>query len=174
MSDVKYLTIAEAAAALKCSERTLRRRAANGKIEAIEVARQGGKAWMIPQHVIERAASSADESAAVAAQARPSAALDSASAARLERVESTLEQMKAYVAGQLNTREAVREDVKSTLTEALAPIVAQLEALRMENERLRDQIVAERAERASQEEQRESGFWANLWGRKRGQLPPRE
>jgi septal ring factor EnvC (AmiA/AmiB activator) len=174
MSDTELLTIPQAAAILKCSERTLRRHAASGKIEAIEVSRQGGKAWMIPKHIIERAATVAATNSDTATEARPSAALDQASAARLEHVESTLEQVKAYLAGQINTRETVREDVKLALDEALTPIAAAINALRIENERLRDQIVAERAERAAERDERPRGFWANITRSKRGQLPPGE
>jgi excisionase family DNA binding protein len=172
MSDPELLTIPEAAAILRCSERTLRRRAATGKIEAVEVPRQGGKAWMIPEHAVHGAAGSAAGSAASAAPNAASAASDPASAAAIVRLETQLANVQAFLAGQINTREAVREDVKLALDDALAPIVAALAALQRENEKLRDQIVAERAERAIEREDQPRGFWANITGRKRGQLPP--
>ncbi len=165
MSEPELLTIPQAAAILQCSERTLRRRAQLGKIEAIEIQTQGGKAWRIPKRAVISAAPSATATT-------PSAANDPAHAATLAKLETELSQVKAFLAGQINTREAVREDVKLALDEALTPIAAALDALRTENERLRDQIVAERAERAAERDQEPRGFWANITRSKRGHLPP--
>jgi DNA repair exonuclease SbcCD ATPase subunit len=172
MQEIKYLTVSQAAAALGKSERSIRRQCAAGKLEAIEVLQQGGKAWQIPESAIERAANRGQDAEPHAASNAASAPLVAADAATIARLETQLQNVQAFLAGQINTREAVREDVKAVLDDALAPIVTALEAFQRENERLRDQIVAERPERAIERQQEPGGFWANIWGRKRGQLPP--
>jgi excisionase family DNA binding protein len=174
MTDANYLTVSQAAARLGKSERSIRRQCAAGKLDAMEVLQQGGKAWQIPEAAVERAATGRTIAASDAAAVPDAAPIVAADAATIARLETQLQNVQAFLAGQINTRQAVREDVKLALDEALAPIAAALDALRSENERLRDQIVAERAERAAERDQEPRGFWANITRSKRGQLPPGE
>ncbi len=131
MSDPDLIPLAEAAALMKMPERTLRRRCVAGTVAAKLVPNpRGGTAWMVERAAID---------AATTQPGAASAAVAATDAATLQRLESDVAQIKAFVAGQLTTREALREEVSQALDASLGPLLARLEELAAENAALKAQ-----------------------------------
>lgn len=130
-----WLSTSQAAAALGQSERTIRRKCAAGKLACREVSTKGGPAWQVHRDAVARGQPDAASADAAATLSRPGP--------DVEKLSADVQQIKAYLAGQVNTRESVREDVRAALEEVLNPIVESLEALHAENARLRAALEAD-------------------------------
>jgi hypothetical protein len=90
----------------------------------------GGTAWMVQRAAID---------AATTQPGAASAEVAVSDAATLQRLESDVQQIKAFVAGQLTTREALRDEVSAALDASLSPLLLRLEELAAENAELRAQ-----------------------------------
>jgi predicted DNA-binding transcriptional regulator YafY len=152
MADDTRLTVSQAAAALGVSERTIRRRCTSGKLAAELVSTESGATWLIPIESLGLQPSllpSAEPAAPAAATTPP----------ELARLETDVQQIKAFLAGQINSREAMREDIGAALAQALSPVLMKLDELQAENSALR-------AELAAQRPQPGRSWWRNLIARK--------
>jgi excisionase family DNA binding protein len=152
MSEETRLTVSQAAAALGVSERTIRRRCENGKLAGELVSTESGATWLIPIESLGLQPSllpSAEPAAPAAATTPP----------ELARLETDVQQIKAFLAGQINSREAMREDIGAALAQALSPVLMKLDELQAENSALR-------AELAAQRPQPGRSWWRNLIARK--------
>ncbi len=152
MSDTSRLTASQAAAALGVSERTIRRRCAAGKLAGELVSTESGATWLIPLDALEIRSSEIQP-------AEPTAPGAATTPAELARLETDVQQIKAYLAGQINSREAMREDISAALTQALSPVLMKLNELQEENSALRAQLAAQRPQPGRRP-------WANLLNRK--------
>jgi uncharacterized protein (UPF0210 family) len=131
MSDTELVPLPQAAALMGMSERTLRRRCKAGTVAAQLVPNPaGGTAWMVERAAIDAATTQPGAASAVIA---------ATDAATLKRLENDVQQIKSFVAGQLTTREALRDEVSAALDASLSPLLARLEALATENAELRAQ-----------------------------------
>ncbi len=109
---------------MKMSERTLRRRCKAGTVAARLVPNPaGGTAWMVERAAIDAA----------------SAEVAVSDAATLQRLDSDVQQIKSFIAGQLTTREALRDEVSAALDASLSPLLLRLEELAAENASLKAQ-----------------------------------
>jgi hypothetical protein len=124
MSDLELIPLPQAAALMKMSERTLRRRCKAGTVAARLVPNPaGGTAWMVERAAIDAA----------------SAEVAVSDAATLQRLDSDVQQIKSFIAGQLTTREALRDEVSAALDASLSPLLLRLEELAAENASLKAQ-----------------------------------
>jgi excisionase family DNA binding protein len=152
MSTDSRLTVSQAAAALGVSERTIRRRCDAGKLAGELVSTESGATWLIPLDALGIRSSEIEP-------AEPAAPVAATTPAELARLETDVQQIKAYLAGQINSREAMREDIGAALRAALAPLQESIELLTEENIKLRAELAAQRPQPGRR-------FWANLLGRK--------
>jgi excisionase family DNA binding protein len=153
MADDTRLTVSQAAAALGVSERTIRRRCTSGKISAKLVSTESGATWLIPLDALGIRSSEIEP-------AEPAAPVAATTPAELARLETDVQQIKAYLAGQINSREAMREDIGAALRAALAPLQESIEQLTEENIKLQSELAAQRPQPGRRS-------WLNLFSRKR-------
>jgi hypothetical protein len=131
MSEPELIPLPQAAALMGMSERTLRRRCKAGTVAAKLVPNPaGGTAWMVERAAID---------AATTQPGAASAAVAVNDATTLQRLETDVQQIKAFVAGQLTTREALRDEVSAALDASLSPLLLRLEELAAENAALKAQ-----------------------------------
>jgi excisionase family DNA binding protein len=153
MSTLERLTVSQAAAALGVSESTIRRRCISGKLPAQQVTIESGPAWMIDAAAVE-----ATSSGAVALRA-PSL--------ELEKLGNDVREIRAFLAGQIATREDTRDELAAVVARALQPLAESIERITEENEKLRAELRA-----ASQNDHRT--WWQRLQQQSKNQIPPAE
>ncbi len=154
------ITVAQAAAILGVSQRSIRRRCASGHIAARSTITGHSKTWLIrraaivPTEVAEDAAAATAEptddptepagpaSSTAATTAETTDTLQRPAPDALAKLQSDVEQIKAYLAGQISTREA--------------SLIERLEQLTTENNELRSKLNA-----ATQPSRKRS--WWKLW-----------
>jgi DNA repair exonuclease SbcCD ATPase subunit len=147
------LTVSQAAAALGKSERTIRRQCETGKLAATQEPAEHGVHWMIEEEAVENAKS-------------PARAL-SAKNAQLQKVESEVQEIKSFLAGQFAQPQNVRDEVRSGIADAMRPLFDRIKTLEEENENLRTEMAAMRADDRK-------GFLARLLRGRNAQRPPSE
>ncbi len=136
MSDEQYVPLPVAARALGLSERTARRRCEQGKLAGrLEPNPTGGTRWMVERAAIDAALARPGENLAASADAN---------AVTLAAVENDLKQIKAFIAGQLTTREALSEEIQKAIEYSIAPLVQNLQNLTEENAKLKHQLEQKR------------------------------
>jgi excisionase family DNA binding protein len=153
MSTHAPLTVSQAAAALGVSESTIRRRCIAGKLKAEQVTTASGPAWMI-------------DSDAVAPAATP-AIIEHTPSVELEKLESDVREIKAFLAGQIATREDTSAALAEVVMRALQPLAESIERIAQDNEKLRAEL------RAASEIDRRT-WWQRLQQRSKKQFPPAE
>jgi len=189
----RWISVAEAAHQLKKSERTVRRQCESGKLTCRLESTPSGKTWMICLHpgenvtegVTEEAPQSSTRSQETAATIEDTAAIvhvgevtlstpaakapaiaaDSEVLAQVEEMRHDLEQIKAYLTGQivgqadsevretlaaLPTRDDIREDLTTAMTAVITPVMQRLEELAAENAQLQTELHAEKQKALAQ------------------------
>lgn len=189
----QWVSVAQAAHQLKKSERTIRRQCESGKLTCRLQSTASGKMWMIclrpgenvTEGVTEEAPQSStrsqqtaptiEDTAAIVhvgevtlstpAAKAPAIAADSEVLAQVEEMRHDLEQIKAYLTGQivgqadsevretlaaLPTRDDIREDLTTAMTAVITPVMQRLEELAAENAQLQTELHAEKQKALAQ------------------------
>lgn len=156
------LTIAQAALALGMSERTLRRRVADGKIEAVKDATpQTGVAWFIEQATVDALSKPApDEEEEQVEQVEHPAPVEPEAHAGIVQLRGEVREIRCFLIGQETAEEGeqpvapLRALIEQAIRETLAPMIERIERQSAENALLQEQL-AQALERAVQAEERE-------------------
>lgn len=142
-------SVAEAAHALKVSERTIRRRCENGKLRARLTTTEAGRTWRIEAAAIVRPMSEAaangaatihEEITAEAPDIGQPAAITAAT--DLARLDADVQQIKSFLAGQMAGPEIIRAEMSAAIAEAFGPLAQKVATLAAENEKLKTQLEA--------------------------------
>lgn len=165
------LTIAQAARHLGISERTLRRRVAEGKIEAVKDATpQTGVAWFIEQATVDALSKPAQEEEQKEEPADDSASVmvEPEAPAELARLRDEVREIKAFLLGRTLNEESEQQSaslgtiIERAIREIAAPVMERIERQSAENALLQEQL-AQALERAAQAEAREAPTKPRLW-----------
>jgi vacuolar-type H+-ATPase subunit I/STV1 len=153
MSAENRLTVSQAAAALGKSERTIRRQCETGKLAATLEPAERGQQWLIEPEAVETLKS-------------PASAI-SARNSQLQKVETDISEIKAFLVGQFAQPQNVREEVHRGIADAMRPLFDRIKTLEEENQTLRQELAAER-------ENGRSSFISRLLRGRNVQRPPNE
>jgi hypothetical protein len=147
------------------SERTLRRRVADGKIEAVKDAtRETGVAWFIEQATVDALSQSAlreeEQKEVEPVESSAPAPVESELPAELVQLRGEVRGIKAFLVGQVmaeNSEQPVADLgtlIGQAIREGMAPVMERIEQQSAENALLKQQVI-EALDRATQAEARE-------------------
>lgn len=172
MSYSSRLTVAQAARVLGMSERTLRRRVADGKIEAVkDSSPQTGAAWFIEQATVDallapRGEEEHKKDVPVLAPVEPEVN------AGLARLREDVQGIKAFLLGQAMAEGSAQLPpnlgtvIGQAMREALAPLVERIEEQSAENALLKQQLAEAQLElsaQAAREQERQNASARCPW-----------